>query len=374
MKTIQDLKKDLLNILKSDNSKDFDLDNFITLNLELLDRVGSIIYFEIVNNLLTAIYSKLITSKTDDARYLGALLKQQYTFISEEIHQGAFKIYKELAKKGYIRAEHQIGYCYYTGQGVKIDYAKAVKWYRRAADKCYARAQTNLGFCYKVGEGVPENDAEAVEWFSKAAKQGYGIAQNCLANYYHNKLDYNQATKWYAKALKNHYLKAQEYLIEKFNYNLTNFIDQNKFYEQVIISFIDPFGAETVKQFFEAGKEDKAKRLEQFKQIEKEIKELYKNAPGINQLLVSSLKEEYTLYRNEELTAKMLPGITPKFPKAPINEAVIENNKQPYPIPQDLAGIIAEYAVNSDKSYYTKQLIINRNKEGLLNQVSNYPK
>jgi len=41
-----------------------------------------------------------------------------------------------------------------SAEGVAKDEVEAVKWYRKAAEQNYAKAQYDLGFCYYNGEGV----------------------------------------------------------------------------------------------------------------------------------------------------------------------------------------------------------------------------
>ena len=50
---------------------------------------------------------------------------------------------------------------YARGQGMRENYAKAVKWYRLAANQGFANAQTSLGFMHVNGQGVPQSFAEA---------------------------------------------------------------------------------------------------------------------------------------------------------------------------------------------------------------------
>jgi TPR repeat protein len=74
---------------------------------------------------------------------------------------------------------------YDNGEGVKQDYAEAVKWYRKAAEQGEASAQFYLGLMYAKGQGVKQDYAEAVKWYRKAAEQGEAIAQFNLGVKYH---------------------------------------------------------------------------------------------------------------------------------------------------------------------------------------------
>jgi TPR repeat protein len=61
---------------------------------------------------------------------------------------------------------------YYTGTGVKQDFAEAAKWVRSAAAVGYARAELDLGFLYEQGKGVPLNHIAAYMWYKTAAAGG----------------------------------------------------------------------------------------------------------------------------------------------------------------------------------------------------------
>ncbi len=108
---------------------------------------------------------------------------------------------RPLAEQGHARAQYNLGFMYYNGQGVPQDYAEAVKWYRKAVEQGNAGAQYNLGLMYSNGLGVPQDDAKAVQWYRKAAEQGHAKTQFILGFGYSNGLgvpqDYVQAHMWY---------------------------------------------------------------------------------------------------------------------------------------------------------------------------------
>ena len=74
----------------------------------------------------------------------------------------------QLAEQGYAYAQFNLGVMYEKGQGVRQDYAEAVKWYRQAAEQGLAAAQYNLGAMYHNGHGVRRNFHLSKEWFGKA--------------------------------------------------------------------------------------------------------------------------------------------------------------------------------------------------------------
>ena len=100
--------------------------------------------------------------------------------------------------------QEKLGNCYYNGNGVEKDYAKAVEWYTKAAEQGNAEGQWRLGNCYCSGNGVEKDDTKAVEWYTKAAEQGDSAGQwrlgNCYYYGYGVEKDYVKAVEWYTKA------------------------------------------------------------------------------------------------------------------------------------------------------------------------------
>ena len=76
------------------------------------------------------------------------------------------------------------GTCYQKGEGVRQDYAEAVKWLRKAADQGDADAQYILGLMYmyeKGVPGVPKNSVEAYKWLNLASANGQKEAAEARA-------------------------------------------------------------------------------------------------------------------------------------------------------------------------------------------------
>ena len=67
---------------------------------------------------------------------------------------------------------------YAYGQGVRQDYAEALRWYHKAAEQGDAEAQYNLGAMYHNGDGVRRNFHLSKEWFGKACDSGFQEACN----------------------------------------------------------------------------------------------------------------------------------------------------------------------------------------------------
>ena len=79
----------------------------------------------------------------------------------------------QLAEQGVAEAQYNLGAMYDNGQGVRQNYAEALRWYRKAAEQGVAEAQYNLGAMYHNGQGVRQNFHLSKEWFGKACDSGW---------------------------------------------------------------------------------------------------------------------------------------------------------------------------------------------------------
>ena len=87
----------------------------------------------------------------------------------------AVKWVRKAAEQGHTEAQNQLGLFYDKEAPVE-----AAKWFRKAAEQGLPRAQWNLGLCYENGDGVRKNSATALKWFRKAAEHGDSDAQRKL--------------------------------------------------------------------------------------------------------------------------------------------------------------------------------------------------
>lgn len=69
-------------------------------------------------------------------------------------------------------AQYAVGCKYYEGDGVRKDYAEALKWYRKAAVQGHNSGLCDVAFCYRNGHGVRRNYAKAIPLYLQAANQG----------------------------------------------------------------------------------------------------------------------------------------------------------------------------------------------------------
>ncbi len=65
-----------------------------------------------------------------------------------------FEKTKQLAEQGDADAQYYLGWQYEYGQGVKEDYAEAVRWYTKAAEQGLDVAQDLLDIKQKTGQGL----------------------------------------------------------------------------------------------------------------------------------------------------------------------------------------------------------------------------
>ena len=87
--------------------------------------------------------------------------------------------------KGHIQAAEFTGSIYYWGQGVTIDYQRAMAAFKVGAEGGKALCQYQVGFMYYHGLGVAVDYKQARPWFEKAAAQDYPSAVAQLGAMYH---------------------------------------------------------------------------------------------------------------------------------------------------------------------------------------------
>ena len=115
----------------------------------------------------------------------------------------------EQAKAGDMIAQYKLGYDYYRGRGVALDYVQAAVWWKKSADQGYPQAQNNLGVLYNAGKGVPQSYAEAYFWENLAAARASGSQQTQFAKnrdesasrlwFYERSRMQRKAAKWAAE-------------------------------------------------------------------------------------------------------------------------------------------------------------------------------
>ena len=117
------------------------------------------------------------------------------------------------AESGNAEAQDRLARCYFEGEGLARDEAKAALWFRKAAEQGNANGQRGLGYCYHSGSGLEKDSTQAFFWWRKAAEQGHVYSQNSLAHSYKNGVgvtkDEVQAVYWWRKASEQGDSQAQ---------------------------------------------------------------------------------------------------------------------------------------------------------------------
>jgi len=92
-----------------------------------------------------------------------------------------FSWYLKAAQGGWPEAATYVGESYLYGDGVDIDYGKALVWLTKAAQHRDVNAEFSLGLLYYNGYGQDKNLTMAMEWFAKAATKKHAMGMNNLA-------------------------------------------------------------------------------------------------------------------------------------------------------------------------------------------------
>ncbi len=95
-----------------------------------------------------------------------------FTKASEQWDRGelrsAFRLFLTAAKRGDPSAQHNLGYFYDVGVGVKPNRTEALYWYKRAFRRGYRTAASNIGTIFRD----EEKTRQALSWFQRAIKLG----------------------------------------------------------------------------------------------------------------------------------------------------------------------------------------------------------
>lgn len=142
------------------------------------------------------------------------ILAQKY--INLDFESMDFENLKKYAKKGNSNAQKSLGNRYCFGEGVELDYKKAIKWYELSAEQGNANAQYSLGDMYYFEKGVNKDYNKAIYWYIKSANQGNEAAEYSLGYMYQYgqglEKDYKEAVKCYKLSAERGYAKSQYYL------------------------------------------------------------------------------------------------------------------------------------------------------------------
>ena len=220
---------------------------------------------------------------------------------SDNIYQRAIDAYKiedykashnlilPLAKKGFAKAQYNLGVMYFNGKGVAKDYSNAIKWWHLAADQGNNKAQYTLGVMYEEGKGVKKNLKTAKKWFQLASNQGLAKAREKLAfllnktkgHLQENTTSSNELKS--SKELKKIDIEVKD--LQTTNASLRSELNQIKFEKTKAIEATNQANAEA--------KQEQLESLKELKKSYKEIKDLQTTNASLRSEL-SQIKSEKT--------------------------------------------------------------------------------
>ena len=96
-------------------------------------------------------------------------------------------LYEEEIKEGNHYAMNDLGARYYCGdRGFQQSFEKAVYYYNMAAQHGNRQAQENLGYCYYYGRDMPVDYEKAFQYFALGAFDGHLISLYKIGDMYRN--------------------------------------------------------------------------------------------------------------------------------------------------------------------------------------------
>ncbi|MEI6534821.1 MAG: tetratricopeptide repeat protein [Verrucomicrobiaceae bacterium] len=120
---------------------------------------------------------------------------------------------KQLAERGGVDAQFELGIRLLSGEGLTKDEKQAADWLQKAAAQQHLPSMNALGTMAEEGVGLPKDLKKAFEWYEKSAKYGFALAQLNLADCYDQgkgvEKDEKQAISWLSRAANQNFAPAQ---------------------------------------------------------------------------------------------------------------------------------------------------------------------
>jgi uncharacterized protein len=133
----------------------------------------------------------------------------------------SLKWFIKAADKGSMPANHNIGFAYYHGRGVKQDRKKAYEYFIKSAESGLLQSQMIVAAQLYRGDGIPKDLKESFKWSLKAAEQGDPEMQNYIGLCYENgygivDIDPIKAKIWFERAANSGSLDGQYNIAMKY--------------------------------------------------------------------------------------------------------------------------------------------------------------
>ena len=139
------------------------------------------------------------------------LYRKGMKYLDEHAYSLAVSHLTEAAENNHHTSQLQLGYMYYSGEGVKRKESESFRWYREAiknGEIHSARDQYCIGMLYR--RGAFKNPTKAWEWLELAAVQGHPEAQKELAELYRDRGLKKEAEYWLSRFKKSTKQKEQK--------------------------------------------------------------------------------------------------------------------------------------------------------------------
>jgi TPR repeat protein len=181
--------------------------NIVATNLDTNESLYYSTYYCITNNLSKGFIYLMESIELDNNNNYALLsLKGRSTSnkIPKEHIPDVLKLLNNLSDSGYKTALYVLGFFYYDGSLVEINFNEAFKLFQKSADLGDTNAMFELAMCYYNGRGVTKKNDIAMQWIQKACDLGNASALNQLGNFYYSgtvAVDYFEAVKYYKKAI-----------------------------------------------------------------------------------------------------------------------------------------------------------------------------
>jgi uncharacterized protein len=175
--------------------------------------------------LLRAAQQQNVTSKLQSsealAQYWVALMYEHGNGL-EKSHDKAIQFLQMAANNGNSPAEYDLASLYNEGTGgMTIDKARACDLFEKAADQGYLKAMHNVGYCYQTGAAGKKDESKALDYYTKAAEAGVARAQHNLGVLYGQLGQAEKAYFWLRVAESNGDTETKS-LIQTAKQHLTN--------------------------------------------------------------------------------------------------------------------------------------------------------
>lgn len=125
-------------------------------------------------------YRKAAEKGNAAAQFKLALCYCQGDGVEEDTEAAAQWMLKAAEQGADAEAQWYMGRFYQDGKGVELNPTEAVKWFARSAKKNWPRAKHSLALCYWRGDGIQKDEAKAERLLEEAAESGNADASDDL--------------------------------------------------------------------------------------------------------------------------------------------------------------------------------------------------